>query len=253
MMLAPGSTPDTSRQRGLAWPAAIALIGFSILIGLGLWQLERKKWKEGLIAALAERVVAAPIELPLPVQWSALTSSSDEFRRVRMRVTFSADTRPAWLYTGASALRDDVKSAGYFVFAPARLADGRQVVVNRGFAPDRTAPLAEGSFEITGYLRWPEAPGWFVSPHDSSGETWLIREPQGMAAARGWGAVAPFYVDMEASVPTVGLPRPGPLKVTLKNDHLNYALTWFSLAVVLACIFALWLWRQLRERRLARS
>lgn len=249
MMLAPGTTPDTSRRRGLAWPAVIALIGFSILIGLGLWQLERKTWKEGLIAALAERVAAEPIDLPPPAQWSALASSSDEFRRVRMRVTFSADSRPAWLYTGASALRDDVKSAGYFVFAPARLAGGQQIVVNRGFAPDRTAPPAEGSFEITGYLRWAEKPGWLVSPHDSSGETWLIRDPAGMAAARGWGSVATFYVDMETSVPMVVPPRPGPLKVTLKNDHLNYALTWFSLAAVLACIFGLWLWRQLRERR----
>lgn len=251
MILAP-STPDTSRRRNLLWPAAIALIGFSILIGLGLWQLERKKWKEGLIAALAQRVAAAPVELPPPARWSAL-ASSDEFRRVRIRATFSADQRPAWLYTGASALREDVKSAGYFVFAPARLAGGQQIVVNRGFAPDRTAPLPDGSFEIIGYLRWPEAPGWFVSPHDTSAETWLIRDPAGMAAARSWGAVAPFYVDMESSVPTVALPRAGPLKVTLKNDHLNYALTWFSLAAVLASIFSLWLWRQLRDRRSTRA
>ena len=48
----------------------------------------------------------------------------------------------ALVYTSGSALRDDVKSPGYFVFAPARLADGGTVVVNRGYAPDKSAARA---------------------------------------------------------------------------------------------------------------
>ena len=68
----------------------------------------------------------------------------------------------------------------------------------------------------------------------SSGETWFVRDQRAMAAARGWGEVAPFYIDQEAPVPEGGLPRPAKLQVTLRNDHLGYALTWFGLAAVLA-------------------
>ena len=238
--------PERSR-RSILLPAAVAAVGVAILVSLGLWQIERKTWKEALIAALAERVTAAPVKLPPAAQWSSLSAASDEFRRVTLRVTFPTDAQAAWLFTGASALREDVKSAGYFVFVPARLADGRQIVVNRGFVPDKPAALPAGTFDITGYLRWPQAASWFVASHDSGGETWLIRDPAGMAQARGWGEVAPFYIDQEAPLPPGGLPKPGPLTVRLKNDHLNYALTWFSLAGVLTVIFLLWLWRQRRR------
>ena len=67
-----------------------------------------------------------------------------------------------------------------------------------------------------------------------------MRDPQTMAQVRGWGPVAPFYIDQEAPVPAGGLPRPGPLAVQLRNDHLGYALTWFGLAAALAAVFAVW-------------
>lgn len=247
-MLAPDGTAGPSRRRGLLLPAIIAALGVCVLIGLGIWQLERKTWKEALIASLAERTVAEPQALPPPAQWHTLAPETDEFRRVRLRVAFPPDARPAWLFTGASALRNDVKSTGYFVFTPARLPGGEQIVVNRGFTPQRDVALPGGPIEITGFLRWPERPSWFVSSRDSAGEIWLIRDPAGMASARGWGEVAPFYIDQEGPVPPDGQPRPGPIKPALKNDHLNYALTWFSLAAVLAGIFLLWLWRQLQDR-----
>jgi cytochrome oxidase assembly protein ShyY1 len=248
-MPASSGTIGNSRRRGLLVPVIMAAAGLILLVGLGLWQLERKEWKEGLIAALAARVSAAPSELPPAAEWGALSPAADEFRHVKLRVVFPAESRPAWLYTGASALRDDVKSTGYFAFTPARLAGGQQIVVNRGFAPEKGAPLLGGQAEITGYLRWPEKPGWFVAPHDSTGETWLVRDHAMMARTRGWGDVAPFYIDQEGPPAAGNQPRPGPLKVTLKNDHLNYALTWFSLSIVLSIIFSLWLWRRRREAR----
>ncbi len=60
---------------------------------------------------------------------------------------------------------------------------------------------ADAPSEITGYLRFPEATGWFVAAHDAKGEIWFVRDPQAMAEMRGWGPVAPFYVDQEAPVP----------------------------------------------------
>ncbi|NWG25741.1 MAG: SURF1 family protein [Pseudorhodoplanes sp.] len=237
-----------SERRGLLVPSIMAVAGLAILIGLGLWQLERKTWKEGLIATVTERAATVPTELPPQASWNALDPAGSEFRRVRMRVDFPRDARPAWLYVSGSALRDDIKSPGYFVFSPARLPDGRIVAVNRGYVRDRDVAPVSGPGEIVGYLRWPEKPSWFVSAHDSTGDVWFVRDPALMAKVLGWGEVAPFYIDQEGPLPAAGQPRPGPLKVGLRNDHLNYALTWFSLAAALLGVFSLWLWKRARTR-----
>ena len=68
-----------------------------------------------------------------------------------------------------------------------------------------------------------------------------------MATAYGWGMVAPFYIDQEAPAPAAGVPRPAPLKANLRNEHLQYALTWYGLAAVLAIAFVMWLRSRWRE------
>ncbi|MET0278034.1 MAG: SURF1 family protein [Pseudorhodoplanes sp.] len=232
-----------SFSRRLLFPALFTLAGLAVLISLGVWQLHRKEWKEGLIATLERQITAKPVSLPDPS--SDLLLGNAEFRRIALRAEFIKDAKPALLYTGASALREDVKQPGYFVFSPARLADGRAVVINRGYVPlDRTTEIADAPGEITGYLRFPEKPGWFVAAHDTKGEVWFQRDPQAMAEIRQWGPVAPFYIDQEAPVPAGGLPRPGKLAVHLRNDHLGYALTWFGLAGALAAVFAAWAIRE---------
>lgn len=238
----------TQRARGslrLLVPGLFTLAGLALLVWLGMWQLDRKVWKESLIASLDRQTTAAPQPLPPSSAWSALTRGNSEFRRVALRVDFIGDAQPAYLYTAGSALRADVRQAGYFVFVPARLPDGQTIVVNRGYVPaDRVHEGASGTADIVGYVRWPESPSWFVSEHDAKGELWFVRDPRAMAAVRGWGPVAPFYIDQESPMPAGGAPKPGPLTVRLRNDHLGYALTWFGLAAALAGVFAAWAIRQ---------
>jgi surfeit locus 1 family protein len=232
--------------RRLLVPAIVTAAALAVLIGLGVWQLERKVWKEALIAALQQRTSTAPADLPRPEIWASLTPQNSEFRRVKLQLEF-LDRRHAWFYASGSALREDVKSPGYFVFVPARLPNGQIVVVNTGYSPERQYPWKAGKAEIVGYLRWPESPSWFVSDHDTSGDIWFVRDQRAMARVRAWGDVAPFYIDQEGPVPPGGLPQPGAVKVNLRNDHLGYALTWFGLAAALGAIFALWAWKELRR------
>jgi cytochrome oxidase assembly protein ShyY1 len=228
-------------RRRILVPSLIALAAFVLLIGLGSWQLERKAWKEALIAAMDARLAAPPVPLPPPPAWSRLTPDDAEFRRVTFHARFE-EGRGVYVYVAGSALRDDIKDPGYFAFQPAHLDDGRTVVVNRGYVPmDRTIAWLGGETDVVGYLRWPEARPWFLADTDRSSNTWFVRDPVAMAAAKGWGEVAPFYVDQESPVPASGLPRPAALRVTLRNDHLQYAITWYGLALVLAGIFAAWL------------
>jgi surfeit locus 1 family protein len=229
---------------GLFVPGVFAALGLAVLLGLGIWQIERKAWKENLIATLEHRLGAAPVALPRPDTWASLTADNSEFLRVRLRIEPGGED--ALVYTSGSALRDDVKAPGYFVFTPARLPDGGTVVINRGYVSSQSHLRLAGAQDIVGVLRWPDAPSWFVADHDSSG-IWYMRDPVAIARAKGWGTVAPFYVEQEQPVPPGGQPHPATLHVKLRNDHLQYALTWFGLAAVLAVMFVLWAIRRRRD------
>lgn len=249
------NAPAAQRRRGLLVPALFTLIGVALLIGLGVWQLERKAWKEGLIDAIARRMNVAPAPLPPPAQWSSLDQARDEFTRVAFRATFENE-QEALVFAGASAFRPDVSGTGYWVFTPARLADGARVAVNRGFVPEankdpatRAAGLVTGPVEIVGVLRWPEHAGFFTPAGEPGRNLWFARDQRAIAAAKGWGNVAPFYVEEESPTPPGGLPLPGKLAVALPNNHLQYAITWFGLAIVLAAVFAAFLRSRAREQR----
>jgi surfeit locus 1 family protein len=229
--------------RGLLIPAVLL---FAVLVGLGAWQIQRKGWKEGLIAVLNERLAAPPSALPLPGMWPSLDQAYDEYRRVKFSAAFDHG-REALVYAAASAFRPDVSGPGYWVFTPAYLADSGVVVVNRGFVPEanrdfatRAAGEIAGPVEIVGVMRWSERRGWF-SPADSpNSNLWFTRDARAIAAAKGLPAVAPFYVEQESPVPPGGMPQPGKLVPKLRNEHSQYALTWFGLAIVLVVAFGVW-------------
>jgi len=239
---------DTPASRaGLVVPSLVALAALLAFIGLGTWQVERKAWKEGLIGTLERRLSAQPSALPPREQWARLDATDGEFRRVKFSATFIPGAE-VLVYASASALRSDVSGQGYWIFAPARTSSGALVVVNRGFVPEgrqdpatRAAGEISDSVEMVGAMRWPEPRGTF-SPADEPGRNlWFVRDQLAMAAAKGWGEVAPFFVELEAPKPPGGLPHPGALTVNLRNEHLQYAITWYGLAVVVVVMFAFWL------------
>lgn len=233
------------QRRGRSWLGLLvpALLVFSFLIGLGIWQIQRKAWKEGLIALLTERLAAPPEALPPTKAWLQLNAANNEYRRVKFHAT--VDNAPeALVFASATAFRPDVSGPGYWVFAPARLADGSVVMVNRGFVPDgRRDPKSRpdgqlsGPIDIVGAMRWPDTRHWFTPNDDPAHNLWFARDPVAIAAAKNFGPVAPFYVEQEAPMPPGGLPRPGKLVVSLPDNHLQYAITWFGLAAVLAGVF----------------
>ncbi|MCO5131778.1 MAG: SURF1 family protein [Xanthobacteraceae bacterium] len=240
------------RLRRIAGLSVFSAAMVAVLIGLGVWQLQRRVEKHALIALLDARLAAAPVPLPAPADWPGLTPGRDEFRRVKFSATFEA--RPeAHVFSSGSAVRADITSPGVWVFAPARVEGSGIVAVNRGFAPegqfDRIAPAPSGEVVLTGYLRFPETPHLWTPQADRAKRLWFLRDPRAMAQTLGWGAVAPFYVDLEAPAPATGVPKPGPLEVHLKDDHMQYAITWFGLAAAVGIAFAVWLAHALAEAR----
>jgi cytochrome oxidase assembly protein ShyY1 len=241
----------TRKRRGIAGFGIFTLAMVALFVGLGLWQLQRRIEKHALIAALIERLAAAPLPLPTPTQWSALAPAKDEFRRFSFAATY-ARLPDAMVYSAGSAVRDDIAGPGTWAFLPARLATGETVVVNTGFVQntmqdraleDRAvARLITGApMTLTGYIRFPEAAGMLTPSENPAKRLWFTRDHLAMARALGWGEVAPFYIDLEQPVPESGIPKPGPLDVHLKDDHLQYAITWFALAAAVVIAFAVWM------------
>jgi surfeit locus 1 family protein len=243
---APPAPPRRRSKFGILPPAFFV---FVVLIGLGVWQIERKAWKEGLIAAVTTRVDAPPQPLLAASAWLSLDEANDEYRRVSFSAQFDHKDE-ALVFAAATGFRPDVDNAGpgYWVFTPARLADGSTMMVNRGFVPDgkqdpksRPDGQVSGPVEIMGAMRWPDPRHWFTPGDDPAHNLWFSRDPAAIAAAKGIGPVAPFYVEQETPAPPGGLPQPGKLVVSLPDNHLQYALTWFGLAAVLAGVVVSWL------------
>jgi cytochrome oxidase assembly protein ShyY1 len=247
---------ETEGRRGLGF-GLFTLVMIIVFVGLGVWQLQRRIEKHALIAALIERLAAAPVALPPAAAWSSLAAPRDEFRRVHFSAAFGSGP-DAMVYSSGSAVRDDVSGPGTWAFIPARLPDGEVIVVNAGFVQntmqDRTEQdravtrLVTGSaIDLTGYIRFPEHAGWLTPAANIAKRLWFARDHQDMSRALGWGNVAPFYIDLEQPMPPGGIPKPGPLAVHLKDDHLQYAITWFALAAAVAIAFFVW-WRGKRHR-----
>lgn len=247
-------------RRGIAGFSIVALVMVALCVGLGIWQLQRRAEKHVLIAALTERLAAAPGALPQAAQWSALTPARDEFRRVRFVSTYRSGP-DAMVYSSGSAVRDDVSGPGTWAFLPATLPSGETVVINAGFVQNTMQDRAQQDravtrlvtgepVTLTGYLRFPESAGTLTPPQNIEKRLWFTRDLQAMAQTLGWGEggkpVAPFYIDLEDPAPASGIPKPGPLTVRLKDNHLQYAVTWFGLAGVMAIAFAVW-WRAQRR------
>jgi cytochrome oxidase assembly protein ShyY1 len=249
-------TAISTTPRRIVGLGIFTLLTLALLVGLGIWQLQRRVEKHALIAALTERLAAAPEALPSPAQWNALTPARDEFRRVRFSATY--EQRPdAMVYSSGSAIREDISGPGTWAFMPARLPTGGTIAINTGFVQNTMQDRAQQDravtrlvtgqpVTLTGYLRFPESAGALSPAENSSKRLWFTRDHVAMARALGWGEVAPFYIDLESPVPESGIPKPGPLEVHLKDDHLQYAITWFGLAGAVVIAFGVWLRGQRR-------
>ena len=216
--------------RRVILPAILIIGALGVLVALGTWQLERKAWKEELIARLESRLSAPPAHLPARERWQLLDAAKDEFTRVEFPATFLPGEE-ALVYSSGSGLRPDVSGPGYWVFSPARLSGGSLVVVNRGFVPEgkqdaKTRPDGEpdGVVDIVGVMRWSEQRGTFTPNDEPMKSFWFARYPAAMAKAKSPGALLPS-TSIRRRRRAGGLPRVGPLRSAAeqssrRRDHL---------------------------------
>lgn len=217
-----------------------AVTFFCMFLALGTWQLERRAWKLDLIDRVERRVHAPAVPAPSPAEWPSVTAAGQEYRHVRATGVFlPAQTR-------VRALTE--LGSGYWVMTPLRLTDGGIVLVNRGFVPaEAAAPAVAATREVTvtGLLRMTERGGAFLRRNDPAADRWYSRDVEAIATARHLGRVAPYFIDADGSAPGGGdpaVPVGGLTVIAFPNNHLIYAITWYTLALMIPT--ALWLARR---------
>ncbi|HBR26414.1 MAG TPA: hypothetical protein DD732_05190 [Rhizobiales bacterium] len=241
------------RTKGLLGFTALALAALAVLIGLGVWQLERLQWKEGLIAEIEARSTGAPITIAEALA-IARQGRDPDYYRVGVEGRFHHDKER---YLFAQSLADG--TPGWHVITPLETTGGDMVLVDRGFVPDvlkeassRASGQVEGVVTVTGIVRSPEIQGSFVPDNEPEANRWFWRDLGAMARSmfpEGTVEMAPFFLDAEKSDVPGGWPEGGQTRLELPNNHLQYAITWFLLALCLLVIYAVYVRGLYRRRR----
>lgn len=207
-------------------------------VALGMWQVRRLAWKEALIARVEAGTKAPPVDAAAipPARARAM-----EYRAVRLKGAY--DPAGLALVTGTSDL-----GSGYWVLAPLRLADGRAIYVNRGFVAvgskvdQARRALPTGPVSVTGLLRLSEPGGAWLRANRPAEGRWYSRDIAAIAAQGGVKAQDGFFIDARTEIPrSADAPVPGLTVIRFANNHLVYALTWFSLGLLsVGAMVVLW-------------
>ncbi|HEY1796766.1 MAG TPA: SURF1 family protein [Stellaceae bacterium] len=221
-------------------PTLFAVPIVLLCLGLGVWQVQRLFWKEGLIAERAAATKAAPVPAPRTLA----DARKLEFRAVTLDGVFLND-REIYLHAIAPSGRE-----GYQILTPLMVAEGEAVFIDRGFIPTelrdpekREAGQLSGTQHVTGVVRLPPSgkPNLFLPANDAPRNHWFWVDLRAMAAADRLEKVAPYYLDADATQNPGGWPKGGTgLLPELPNHHLQYAITWFALAAAMVVIYVLY-------------
>ncbi len=224
--------------RPRVFPALFTIAIVLVCGGLGLWQLQRLEWKRALIAQREAAVAAAPVAPPQTLG----DARALEFHAIVADGVFLNEKE---IFLNAIGPKG---GAGFDVLTPLREAADRIVFVNRGFVrtelkdpAKRAAAQTAATVRVAGLLRLPpeRKPNWFVPDNRPDRNDWFWADLAAMAAADGLADVAPFYIEANATPNPGGWPKGGVTPLALPNDHLQYAITWFSLAVAAIVIYLL--------------
>jgi surfeit locus 1 family protein len=233
------------KLRPLFWPTAIMLPVVVFALGLGMWQIERREWKRDLLDRIAVNQAAPAMTFDELVKGDPLRR---EYGRVRVAGIFLHDKE---FYLAARSLKDKV---GMQVVTPLRTVAGAIVLFDRGWIPSekkepgkRTGGQMAGTVELTGIVRRSQVKRQFAPDNDPAKNFWfhvdvpLMRQ---LAGGKPDPVLDSFFLEADAAPNPGGLPIGGQTRLDIPNDHLQYAITWFLIALAGASVYLAFHWEQ---------
>jgi surfeit locus 1 family protein len=210
-------------------PTLMTLVMLAVLLGLGFWQVERAKWKRGIVENYQHNSGAAPLSaLPPAAEAQAYT-----YRHVvlggKYQHHLSIELRPRAVYG----------KMGYDLVTPFTLYTGEVILVLRGFVPDETKEAIDqpiGTVAASGELRPFSARYWRPENQPDKGQ-WYWLDPEAIAVKHGLKNPYPLLLIAEEKPLNTPWPAPQMAEPYFHDFHVAYAITWFFLAVALLCIY----------------
>ncbi len=216
--------------RRMTIPLILGITGVAILVSLGNWQMRRLAWKEGILAEIEARIAATPTPLP-----ASPTENMDKYRPVTTTGTITGDEAHVLV---------SVKRFGPAYRIISRFETGdRTILLDRGFVPSdaKDSPRPTVDATITGNLHWPDDRTSSTPENDTASNIWFARDIAALAAHLGTEPTLVILATTSESNPPV---TPLPIDTgSIPNDHLEYAVTWYSLAMIWAGMTLYLLWR----------
>jgi len=217
----------------------VCALAFVLLMSLGVWQVQRMQWKNGLIAQ-AEAAAALPPAPPVEV----LALHDPAFRKILIDCPGLA-TAP---YVELQTIHEG--QAGVRLISACRPTDfPAEFLIDRGFVAEGISarpPVAASvaPFRVTAELREVPPPGPMALPVDKG--RFFARDTLGMARALGVADPDPNTLfALTSSNPEWQALQPFAPPAAFSNNHLGYALTWLGLALALVGFYIALLRRKL--------
>ena len=241
-------TGNDSSSKKTNWVGAYALLSIPIItLALGIWQIQRREKKLELIKFLDERTKSEPSELPTNVEALENLVETDEYRPFKVRGYFLHSKEI--LITPRSDLTGTILGTGANVITPFVVSNNQnlRILVNRGYVPythlspmSRKSAQIEEEVEIVGLLRGKMEYTNTFTPVNKPPHEWHFRDVNKIAETLG---TAPIFLDATKETKSSAI-RGGPLggqtAINLRNEHMSYIVTWFSLSLLTSFLW----WRR---------
>ena len=220
--------------RRMAIPLFFGLTGAAILFALGTWQLSRWQWKTDLLAGIASRLEQPAVALP---------ANPDPVADKYLQVTASGVIEPTELHV----LTSGDLGPGFKVISPMVLEDGRRILIDRGYIgeTEKNTPRKGGPATVTGALVWPDETDSFVPAPNLERNIWFARDVELMADTL---KTEPVMISVTATDNTGGI-LPQPVSINISNRHMEYVLTWYSMAIIWIGMTGYAVWRIKRQTK----
>ena len=204
------------------------IVGTAILMSLGFWQLQRMTWKAGILSEIDARLAEAPVALP-----EEPSPVSDKYLQVEVKGTINEGELHVLTFGDGGP--------GFRVIAPMVLDDGRRILVDRGFLSETEKDKSRAGGELTavGSLVWPQETDKYVPDPNLVKNIWFARDVSLMAEALQTNQV---MLAISRSSNNDGI-TPQRVSINISNRHLEYVMTWFSLAAIWIGMTGYALWR----------